>query len=365
MYGGVLSEIPSDEPLDDHVKRIITNSRRKLISHGMYGFVYSVAFEDSGFIDYERGIPATTFVMKLIPIDMYMAHRVDGQYARRTRDIRQVNREIAFQRKVYKESLEKHGYAPCPAILHQFFYTIEDVNRLFPGEFSYAYGEDRPMVHTHNKELRIGVLFMEYMGPNPRSLYKEYLKDRSIVAQKKGEATRLYCMALECGINHRDAHSNNFLINDDGRLTLIDFGIARELTEEEMSIIAMIPPDESHDTTLRDEIRKLSTISNQWFLDDPFTIGPYPPPLPEEVVEKCKDGLCAIEYNDHDDPREIAIRTMLAERALAKKNALERKRRIEAAREETRKLDSKVDEWMLKKPRGGIRRKKTKRKVWT
>lgn len=211
MYGGVLSRIPTEESLDDHVRRIITNSRRELISHGMYGFVYSVAYEDSGFMDYERGILATTFVMKLIPIDMYMAHHIDGEYARRTNDLRYVKREIAYQRKVYKESLEKHGCAPCPAILHSLVFTVNDVDTLFPGEFSYAYGEDRPMVFTRNKELRVGVLFMEYMEPNPRSLYKEFLKDKTIVEQKKGEATRLYCMALECGVNHRDAHLKNFL----------------------------------------------------------------------------------------------------------------------------------------------------------
>ena len=332
MRGGVLSKV-TDEPLDEHVKRIIRESRLELVSHGMYGFVFSVTLDgDSGFMDYQYGRLATTFVMKLIPIDMYMAHRIDGKYARRTNDLRYVKRETSCQRKVYKESLEKHGYAPCPAVLHQFVYTLGELEQLLPDQFSYAYGEEKPMVYTHNKELRIGVIFMEYMNGQPRSLYKESLKDKTIIEQKKGEATRLYCMALECGVNHRDAHLNNFLINDQNELTLIDFGIANLLTPEE-NILALIPEGESHDTALRDALRTLSTGSNTWFLTDPFHIAPYPPPLSEEVVERCKDGLCSLDF----DPREGAAeekanRRILAERARAKQNALERKRKYDGER---------------------------------
>ena len=214
MRGGVLSRLPTEESLDSHVKRIIHNSRHELISHGKYGFVYRLDFDgESGFIDYERGIPATTFVIKLIPIDMYMAHRIDNDYARRTNDLLYVTKEIAYQRKVYKESLEKHGYAPCPAVIHHFVYTVGELDTLLPDQFLYMLGDDRPMVRTDDKTLRVGVLFMECMPGNSRSLYKESLKDKSIVAHKKEEATRLYCMALECGINHRDAHLKNFLIN--------------------------------------------------------------------------------------------------------------------------------------------------------
>ena len=327
MRGGVLSKV-TDEPLDEHVKRILRESRLELVSHGMYGFVFSVTLDgDSGFMDYQYGRRATTFVMKLIPIDMYMAHRIDGQYARRTNDLRYVKREIAYQRKVYKESLEKHGYAPCPAVLHQFVYTLGEIEQLLPGQFSYAYGEEKPMVYTRNKDLRIGVIFMEYMNGQPRSLYKESLKDKTVVAQKKGEATRLYCMALECGINHRDAHLKNFLINDQNEITLIDFGIAKLLTPEE-NILALIPEGESHDTALRDALRTLSTQSNAWFLSDPFHIAPYPSPLSEEVVERCKDGLCSLDFDEREGAaEEHTNRLILAERARAKQNALERKRK--------------------------------------
>ena len=323
MRGGVISRVPTLESLDEHVKRIIRNSRRELISHGMYGFVYSVAYEDSGFMDYEYGIPATTFVMKLIPIDMYMAHHIDGEYARRTNDLLYVTREIAYQRKVYKESLEKHGYAPCPAVIHHFVYTVGELDTLLPGEFSYMYGDDRPMVRTDDKTLRVGVLFMECM-PGTRSLFKESLKNKSIVAQKKAEATRLYCMALECGINHRDAHLKNFLINDEGRLTLIDFGVAEPLTEKERGVLALIPPDESEDTELRDELRKL--YKHAWFLSDPFRIAPYPPPLPEEVAEQCKDGICLLEFNEEGSAEERVIRERLTQRLRDEHGALERKR---------------------------------------
>jgi len=332
MRGGVLSRVPTEESLDSHVKRIIHNSRHELISHGKYGFVYRLDFDgESGFMDYERGIPVTTFVIKLIPIDMYMAHRIDYDYARRTNDLLYVTREIAYQRKVYKESLEKHRYAPCPAVLHHFVYTVGELDTLLPDQFVYMYGDDRPMITTYDKTLRVGVLFMECMPGNSRSLYKESLKDKSIISQKKAEATRLYCMALECGINHRDAHSKNFLINDEGRLTLIDFGVAEPLTEKERTVLELIPPDESEDTSLRDELRKLYK-HDAWFLSDPFRIAPYPPPLPEEVAEQCKSGICLLEFDERLSEEEHAIRARLSQRVRDEHGALERKRKLDGER---------------------------------
>jgi hypothetical protein len=331
MRGGVISRVPTIESLDEHVKRIIANSRRELISHGQYGFVYKLDYEESGFMDYEHGIPVTTFVMKLIPIDMYMAHRVDYDYARRTNDILYLTREIAYQRKVYKESLEKHGYAPCPAVIHHFVYTVGELDTLLPDQFVYMYGDDRPMLTTHDKTLRVGVIFMECMPGNSRSLYKESLKDKSIVAQKKAEATRLYCMALECGINHRDAHLKNFLINDEGRLTLIDFGVAETLTEKERTVLALIPPDESDDTELRDELSKLYK-QDAWFLSNPFRIAPYPIPLPEEVAEQCKNGICLLDFDDRQSEEERAIRERLSQRLRDEHGALERKRKLDGER---------------------------------
>jgi tRNA A-37 threonylcarbamoyl transferase component Bud32 len=203
-------------------------------------------------------------------------------------------RELSLQNHVYTESLRKHQYSPCPAVIGFFNYTVGELETLLPGEFSYGFDVDGEIIETENKTLRLGVIFMEFSSsPQGPTLYDAVKKHTTTLAEKQGEATRLYCMALECGVNHRDAHPDNFLIDDKGRLKLIDFGLARQLTEKE-KVIPLIPLIASDDCDeLRDALKDLYK-KNAWFLREPFSIDSYATKISKKAVKRCAEGLCEI-----------------------------------------------------------------------
>ncbi len=291
MQGGVLSKVKTSKTTIEYdMSFILSNSTLEVLSHGAYGFACKVIMNPgipSGFID-EDGIPVTTFIIKLVPLEMLMAHK-DGKWSRSS-TMEKFTLEVSLQRKVYKESLRKHAYAPCPALLHHCIFTVEKLNTLLPGEFSYGFNVDGKIIETENKTLRVGVIFMEFssssQGP---TLYDAVKRGDITLEEKQGEATRLYCMALECGVNHRDAHANNFLIDDKGRLKLIDFGIAKTLTEKE--VVPLIPHTSSNDCEeLRHALQDLYK-KDAWFLRAPFSIDSYTTKVAKEAVRGSIEGL--------------------------------------------------------------------------
>ena len=99
MRGGVLSRVDT-RTLDEHFKYILSNSTLELISHGEFVFACKVTMNEgfvSGFLD-EDEIPVTTFIIKLVPLDMLMAHHSDRKWSRSS-DISYFYREIQFQQK--------------------------------------------------------------------------------------------------------------------------------------------------------------------------------------------------------------------------------------------------------------------------
>ena len=289
MIGGLLSRVDTSRTMNDQMLFILSNSTIEVLSHGVYGFACKVTMnpgKDSGFIDEDEN-PVTTFVIKLVPLDMRMAHRSDRQWSSQS-TIEKLKDEVSLQSHVYKESLRKHAYSPCPALIHYLDnYTVGQLDKLLPGEFFYRVGK----TEVHDETLKLGVIFMEFSSSPQGTLYDAVKRGYTTLEEKQGEATRLYCMALECGVNHRDAHPNNFLIDDKGRLKLIDFGIAKQLTEEEKEVVPLIPHTSSNDCEdLRHELKKLYK-EDAWFLHAPFSIDSYTTKVAKEAVRGSTEGL--------------------------------------------------------------------------
>jgi hypothetical protein len=305
MQGGVLSKVKTlKTTIEYDMSFILSNSTLEVLSHGAYGFACKVIMNPgipSGFID-EDGTPVTTFIIKLVPLEMLMAHK-DGKWSRSS-TMEKFTLEVSLQRKVYKESLRKHAYAPCPALLHHVMFTVGKLNTLLPGEFSYGFLVDGNIIETENKTLRVGVIFMEFSSSSQGTLDNAVKRGHTTLEERQGEATRLYCMALECGVNHRDAHPKNFLIDDKGRLKLIDFGIAKQITKEEKEetdVVSLIPHTASNDCEeLRDELKRLYK-EDAWFLREPFSIDSYTTKVAKEAVRGSTEGLR--EITPHGDTR--------------------------------------------------------------
>ena len=284
MRGGVLTRTRTD-PLDTHVKQIIQESRLELFSHGTKGIVYKVHYPgaDSGFLDVLTGRPATTFIMKIIPVDMLILFK--NEYIDRSGNLRHIKQEVYAQSKVYKDSLDNHGCAPCPAVLHDFVYTVKELQFM---NASYAYGFDTVVeVPTQDQDLRAGVIFMECVSST--TLTK---MTRTPNLSQRRDAIRLLFMALECGIDHGDPVTDNFLVDDTGQLTLIDFGSSKQLSPEETSRLKRMDM-----TELQREFTKRYKV-HTWLLEEPFEMGPYPPRLSPKTVEQCREGLCYLDIEE-------------------------------------------------------------------
>ena len=290
MIGGLLSRVDTSRTMNDQMLFILSNSTIEVLSHGVYGFACKVTMKpgkDSGFIDEDEN-PVTTFVIKLVPLDMRMAHRSDRQWSSQS-TIEKLKDEVSLQSHVYKESLRKHAYSPCPALIHYLDnYTVGQLDKLLPGEFFYRVGK----TEVHDETLKLGVIFMEFSSSPQGTLYDAVKRGYTTLAEKQGEATRLYCMALECGVNHRDAHENNFLIDNKGQLKLIDFGLAKQLTKKKRKVLLLIPQTVSYDCDyLRVKLKDLYK-KNAWFLRKPFSIDSYRTKVAKKAVKRCASGLC-------------------------------------------------------------------------
>jgi serine/threonine protein kinase len=236
MKGGVVTKI-TDEPIVQQVNRIIASSNLSPLSNGSYGFTIYVHAEgfDTGFMNYETGKVARHFILKIVPIDVFMTYKANSlpiepeKYTRKT-TFEKFMEEPELLHHGYEASLKYHHIAMCPAMLLSAVYTIEQLEAIMPDVYAYASGvPDRIIPREEYKDYSVGIIFMECAAGRTIS---DYLKKHPArLNEIKQKAIRLYCIAIDCGIEHDDPNKANIMIDSRGNLTLIDFGYAKKLTE--------------------------------------------------------------------------------------------------------------------------------------
>ena len=331
----------SAEEIRDQVYRILSHPLTKIeyMSRGKYGQIFKVIYSgtDSGFVEGEEHVKV--FILKVQGIDVRLKHtsrndpdRSIEVYEKRNDEYPyteitpwdELSNEVRLQQKIYSSALDHLVMPPCPSILFYESITAEEFEMFLPGQFIYKVGEDRlervnPIKSRDFKNYRMGIIFMEYVDSDdlsnlPIETYRAKYQDI------ESKALRAYCTALQCGVLQRDPKPQNFLLTKDDNVVLIDFGIARELRDDEIvEFDRLLEKAEAGDSEeLRLKLSKLEKEDNNLCIDrlifrprwnGPATIKSgitkYPTLAPalrlsKEIADQYKEGLYVPTPTLHD-----------------------------------------------------------------
>jgi len=374
MRGGVISKI-NDEPLNEQIHRILSESTFEYIAYGDYGFVFKLIYhgENSGFINPVTGEEVREFVIKIQSIDMEMSLEIIKGHKSQPITWERLIKEVELQKALYETSLEKFRYAVCPAILYYEGLTISDLEKYIKGQFTYYV--DKKIVPENYPFYRAAIILMEFV-PSLNIDSVKYVTDTDTriyyrrIQDLKNKAFTIYCMTLLCGINQNDAFGRNFLLDKNDNVVIIDFGVATKLSPRDFERIERLVHACVADKKLLHQLKTyLRTVDRQldgWLFAKQYPAQPYttellkfPDPLPSAVVESCKSGVCR-PANTEPKRNALPVRVLdrydyeLEDRARRKAEELE-EARLEELAEGNKRARS-----------GGKRtrkRKRTKRKV--
>lgn len=331
--GGLLSKDDQTELLEDQVDRILEDDETtfEFLQRGTYGFVFKVTYNSkkkkdtgeeitSGFIDFETGKHQRIFIMKVQAMDFEMSlknHLKDNNSELADDSTRiewwRLIEEVDLQKKLFERALEKNFRPPCPAILDVRRISLQKLDSYVQKNKKHSdliYKDRGLILPDEYDEYNAGIILMEFVpalditslsNVNPDIYSKRYDEIRSKIF-------RAYCSALQCGIDQVDVTQNNYLFGEDGTITMIDFGIAKELVDTGMksrmdptTLYAHI--DEAEKTQQYSELKKYLLKYNQrliWLFDAQYGKTVFEPllpmPLNPELVEHCTAGLCKFEY---------------------------------------------------------------------
>lgn len=367
MKGGVVSKIDR-EPLHIKSDRILSDPLTTIdyLSRGTFGFVFKVTYngeEPTGFVD-EHGNEVRVFILKVQSIDMRMKRTEDKDedededsnelpvYSKKV-EWEQVVNEVTLQQKIYECALKNDLMPPCPAILFYGSITAEQFETYKKGYF--VYKEDEIIRPQDYNSLRVSIILMEYVHANdltaiPHEIYLpkyQEIRDKSF---------RTYVTALQCEVLQRDPNPQNFLLSDDGIITMIDFGAARKLYHTESrelkpliqkaedgqckplirKLLDMEPEDEKYKILEKWLFRPEESLRGIRIAPTLTTLAPAIK-LPEELA-RCKEGICNIKKEELPRRNPISEETK-AERAAIIRYDMEladRKAREQAELEELR-----------------------------
>lgn len=331
MKGGVVANI-SHEPLNDQIHRILSQSTFEYISCGSFGFVFKVTYtgaESSKFVNPETDTEVREFVIKVQSINMKMSYEEEPKHVSDKIDWGKLTTEVEMQQKLYKTSLEKFGYAVCPAILYYEAITIEQLETYIKDKFIYYFNGIIPKEHYDT--YHVAIILMEFvpssnlndaMDALPKKTTQDHRDYWRRFQDLKNKAFTIYCMALLCGINQNDVFGRNFLLDKMDRVTMIDFGIAGEIDPKTITDVEKLVnecrKDLSNKKALKGLVEYLILLDDhpmhlkQWLFQKGWAQQPYgiellefPHSLPEKVIESCKSGLC---HPTNTEPKRITKR---------------------------------------------------------
>jgi serine/threonine protein kinase len=324
MKGGVVSKV-SRESLNDQIHRILSQSTFEYISCGTFGFVFKVTYtgdEPPGFVNPETGEEVREFVMKVQSINVGMSYKGESDHVSKTISWDSLISEVSLQQQLYKTSLEKFGYAVCPAILYYEGLTLNELEAYIKDQFIYKFRGIIP--EEHYDSYNVAIILMEFVPSSDLASY-QYVPGTDLrtyyrrIQDLKNKAFTIYCMTLLCGINQNDVFGRNFLLDKNDRVTMIDFGVAGDLDKKTITTIEGLVyachKNLSDRKTLRDlkqYLIRLDHTLEDWLFQKAWPQQPYgiellefPHSLPEKVIESCKSGLC---HPTNTEPKRITKR---------------------------------------------------------
>uniref|UniRef100_A0A6C0HYX2 Protein kinase domain-containing protein n=1 Tax=viral metagenome TaxID=1070528 RepID=A0A6C0HYX2_9ZZZZ len=318
MRGGVVSKEDQSELLKDQIDRLLEESDFEFLQRGTFGFVFKVTYtgeRSSGFIDFETKKSERVFIMKVQAMDFEMSLKNSDNTGlppnSKRIDWGRLRDEVDLQKNLFETALEKNIRPPCPAILDFRSITLTQLDSFVKKnknpdkqtDLIYKDGGEAIPPEEYD-DYNAGIILMEFVPAfDITTIMQKQLETFYIPRFKeiRNKVFRLYCTALQCGIDQVDVNPPNYLFGEDGTVTMIDFGIARIV--EDPTIDELIDRAEKGEyEPLKDYLREHNHRFDQWLLNNEKGHGTVvfdplkPLTLPDGLAKQCQDGICQIEY---------------------------------------------------------------------
>jgi len=316
-------ELP-EETFKEQIDRIVSDCTLEYIQRGSYGVVFKLTYHGtvpSGFQDVETKEPVNVFVLKVQAIDFGMVVEEDksllGDLDRETYRLtwEDLTREVTLQKTLFENALKERIRPPCPPVLDYRKITLAQLasllEKVLPTPKKITFEDGKNIDPSKYDEYEAGIILMEFIPALDIVTYQmkheiDGYKDREI----KNKALRAYCTALTLGIDQGDAKHSNFLFDEKGTITMIDFGQARVVPAIDQPKLNELIKDAEDTGDYTDLIKKLGMMHpmlKTWLLLNPYKpkegtvpidslvtrFEPLKPiPISDGIANQCQSGIC-------------------------------------------------------------------------
>lgn len=258
---GLMKEM---EPLKVYDKLLSVCSFKRL-SFGAFGYTYIASLEDDVGFRNEKGETVRQFLVKVVPLDskerepyFFMRTKGDMDYVVPTYELK-ADHEFHIQQLLYQRGLER-GYELCPSPLYLVRSPVPELPPNLLEELEFSMDEFKTIIPHEKNKFQVNLIVMEYFedAVTIHSIVHGDWDEKKIGILKastdiSGEdydivdtnhdfrfsepcvqsllarVRRQFIAVYDCGIIHGDPSLSNCLINTSGKITVIDFGLAREM----------------------------------------------------------------------------------------------------------------------------------------